>query len=133
MTVGGTTATFTQSIHGRRRTIGIYRATGASPSRILRVILADAARIGVVSSVAALGLALLGLQVLEMMGYLTFFGISLHPVPSPIVITGAILRGLCVTLIGATVTTIGLLRLSPASLLADPKETAQPIRREDEL
>jgi hypothetical protein len=126
MTVGGTTATFAQAVSARRRTIGIYRATGASPTRVLRLVLADAARIGIVASVAAFILALLGLQVLKTMGYLTFFGIGLHPIPSPTVVVGAIIGALFVTLLGATITTLALLRVSPASLVSGTGETFHP-------
>ncbi|MEF8877814.1 MAG: FtsX-like permease family protein [Haloarculaceae archaeon] len=126
MTVGGTTATFAQAVHARRRTIGIHRATGASQSRVLRLVLADAVRIGVVASVAALVLALLALQVLEAVGYLTVFGIGLRPVPSPTVAVGILLGSLAVTLLGATLTTLSLLRVSPASLLSGADDTVKP-------
>ena len=126
MTVGGTTATFAQAVDARRRTIGIHRATGAPPRRVLRLVLADAARIGIVASVAALVLALLALQALDAAGYLTFYGISLRPIPSPAVTVGVIVGSLCVTLLGATLTTLALLRASPASLLSGTSETFQP-------
>ncbi|MEF8825475.1 MAG: FtsX-like permease family protein [Haloarculaceae archaeon] len=126
MTVGGTTATFAQAVYARRRTIGVHRATGAPPRRVLRLVLADAARIGLVASVAAFGLALLALQVLDAVGYLTVFGVSLRPVPSPAVSIGIIVGSVCVTLLGATITTLALLRVSPASLLSGAGESFEP-------
>lgn len=125
MTVGGTTATFAQAIHARRRTIGIYRATGAPPRRILRLVLGDAARIGIVASAIAFGLALLGLQALDAMGYLTLFGIGLQPTPSLAVAVGTIAGALCVTLVGATITTLPLLYAPPAELLSGATKTFQ--------
>jgi len=125
MTVGGTTATFAQAVYARRRTIGVYRATGASPGRILRLVLADTVRIGALASLAALGLGLLGLQVLEAVGYLTVFGVSLQPTPSPTVTVGILVGSLCVTLVGATIATLALLRATPASLLAGKQESLQ--------
>jgi ABC-type lipoprotein release transport system permease subunit len=127
MTVGGTTATFAQAVYARRRTIGIHRATGAPPGRILRLVLADAARIGVVASLVAFVLGLLGLQALSAVGYLTIFGVSLQPVPSPGVTIGILLGSLSVTLLGATLTTLSLLRVSPASLLAGTGEAENPV------
>jgi uncharacterized membrane protein len=126
MTVGGTTATFAQAVSARRRTLGVHRATGASPRRILRLVLADAARIGLVASVAAFCLALLALQALGAAGYLTFFGIGLRPVPSLTVTVGTLVGSVCVTLLGATITTLGLLRVPPASLLSGEGESVQP-------
>jgi len=127
MTVGGTTATFAQAVYARRRTIGIYRATGASPGCILRLVLADTVRIGAIASLAALVLALLALRVLDAVGYLTLFGVSLQPTPSPAVAVGIVVGSLCVTLLGATIATLGLLRPSPASLLSGKRSGLQSV------
>ncbi|ELY56585.1 ABC transporter permease, partial [Natronococcus jeotgali] len=79
--VGATSAVLARGIRARRRTLAIHRATGASPWRVLGIVLGDAARIGVVASAAAVGLAVAALEVLAATGRLTAFGVSLSPRP----------------------------------------------------
>lgn len=126
LTVGGTTATFARAVHGRRATVGVYRATGAAPVRILRVILADAARIGTLATCLAVPVGLAGLQVAEAFGYLTVFGVRITPTASPAVLAGAALGGVGLTLAGATLATASLLRESPAALVRDESPVHAP-------
>lgn len=117
MSVGGTTAAFAQAVYARRRTIGIHRATGASPRDILTLVLVDALRIGVVAGGLAIAFASAGLFLVERLGLLTVFGVRLSPTLSP-TLAGGILSGvLVVTLLGAGLATLGLLAASPWTVL----------------
>jgi ABC-type lipoprotein release transport system permease subunit len=119
MTVGGTTATFAQAIQARRRTIGVYRATGAGPIRIARLVLADALRIGVVATVVGLAIGLAALRGLAAFDQLTVFGVRLSPAPS-LDLLGIIVAGaLGTVLIGAGLAVFGLLVTSPYRLLTE--------------
>lgn len=117
MGVGGTTASFAQAVQSRRRTIGIYRATGASPISIVKVVLGDALKIGFISSSLALGIAIVGLDVVDNAGYLTVFGVRLAPTYSPRVVSGILIGALIVTILGAGLATWALLRTQPWQLL----------------
>jgi ABC-type lipoprotein release transport system permease subunit len=126
MAVGATTASFADAVHARRETLGIRRATGASPLLILRLVLGDALRLGGLAAIVGTLLALGILWLLDTAGLLVVFGVRLLPglsIPAVVGVTGA---GLAVTLLGATVATLAMLRASPASLLAgrsEPDET----------
>jgi hypothetical protein len=119
MTVGGTTATFAGAVHARRRTVGIYRATGAHPRDVLELVARDAALVGVVASVLAVVLAQAGLLVLARLGFLTAFGVSLPPTLGPLALVGAILGGVVLTVLGAGLATVELLFETPADLLEE--------------
>lgn len=117
MTVGATTATFAQAVHARARTVGIRRATGAPPGAVLRLVLADAARVGIGATALAIGLALGGLRALAAGGSLAVFGVRLSPIPSPVVLAGTAVGALGLTLLGAGLATAGLLARPPADLV----------------
>lgn len=118
MTVGATTATFAQAVHARRTTVGIWRATGAAPLAILRLLLADALRIGVAATALAVVLALGALRTLAAAGFLTLFGVRLAPTPPPTVLAGTAAAALGLTLLGAGLAAASLLARPPAMLLA---------------
>ncbi|MDG5760433.1 FtsX-like permease family protein [Natronococcus sp. A-GB1] len=118
--VGATSAVLARAIRARRRTLAIYRATGASPGRVLAVVLGDAARIGVVAAAAAVGIGIVALEALAATGQLTAFGISLEPRPTATVALGVFAGGLVLTLLAALVATLPLVWRSPASLLSEP-------------
>lgn len=118
MTVGATTATFAQAVQARSQTVGIRRATGADPLTVLRLVLADAVRVGVVATAVALGLALVALRGLEAAGALAVFGVGLSPTPSPAVLAGSAVGALGLTILGAGLAAVGLLVRPPAALLA---------------
>jgi ABC-type lipoprotein release transport system permease subunit len=121
MTVGGTTVSFARAVQGRRRTIGIYRATGASPWRVLRIVLGDALRIGAAATVVALLAGVTVLWLFEAAGLLSPFGVGLSPVPAPGVALGIAAGALGVALLGAALATAGFLREPPVALLADDR------------
>ncbi len=121
MTVGGTTATFARAVQGRRRTIGIYRATGARPRRVLVIVLGDALRIGVAATAVALLAGIAALSVFVAAGLLSPFGVRLPPVPAPTVALGIAGGALGVALLGATLATVGFLREAPVALLSNDR------------
>lgn len=127
--VGATSAVLARAIRARRRTLAIYRATGASPGRVLAIVLGDAARIGVVASAAAVGIGIVALEALAAAGRLTAFGISLGPRPTTTVALGVFAGGLVLTLLAALVATLPLVWRSPASLLSEP--SARPAANDD--
>ncbi|AGB38646.1 FtsX-like permease family protein [Natronococcus occultus] len=128
--VGATSAVLARAIRARRRTLAIYRATGASPRRLLGIVLGDAARIGVVASAAAVGVAVGVLELLAVTGRLTAFGISLAPRPTATVALAVFGGGLVLTLVAALVATLPILQRPPASLLAASSARIATDRRE---
>jgi len=125
MTVGGTTATFAQAVHARRRTIGIHRATGAVPRQVLYTVLSDALIIGTAATAVALIIAFFVLYALSVAGYLTLFGVRLSVIPTSNILIGAVVGALVLTLLGATLSTIVLLARSPVVLLSGEQPTEQ--------
>ncbi|MFH5844818.1 FtsX-like permease family protein [Haladaptatus sp. CMAA 1909] len=75
--VGGTTATFAQAVHARRRAVGVYRATGATRAQLIRLLLADACRLSIPAIIVALAAALATIRLLAVTGLFTVFGIRL--------------------------------------------------------
>ena len=131
MTVGGTTATFAQAIQARRRTIGVYRATGAGPIRIARLVLADAVRIGVVATLVGLAIGLAALRGLAALDQLTVFGVRLSPTPSVDLLGFIVAGALGTVLIGAGLAVFGLLGTSPYRLLTET-DVRDPPREESQ-
>jgi predicted lysophospholipase L1 biosynthesis ABC-type transport system permease subunit len=117
MTVGGTTATFAQAVHARRRTVGVRRATGATPRQVAGLVLGDAVRVGTVASALAVAVGIAGLGVLSRWNLLTAFGVRVPPVPSLAVVAGIAVGALAVTVLGAALATAMLLSTPPARLL----------------
>ncbi|TYL37856.1 peptide ABC transporter permease [Natronococcus pandeyae] len=116
--VGATSAVLARAVRARQRTLAIYRATGASPRRLLGIVVADAIRIGTVAAVGALLVAVAVLEGLAAVGRLTAFGITLASWPTAPVAVGVVGGGIALTLVAALVATVPLLRVSPASLLS---------------
>jgi ABC-type lipoprotein release transport system permease subunit len=118
MTVGGTTAAFAAAVAARRRTLGVYRATGATPARVARLVLADALRIGVVAAVVAVALASVALAALGAADLLVVFGVRIG-FPTPTVLAVCAGGAVLLTLIAAGLALVGPLRAPPGDLLAD--------------
>lgn len=121
MTVGGTTVTFARAVQGRRRTIGIYRATGAVPRRVLTIVLGDALRIGIAATVVALLAGVATLSVFGAVGLLSPFGVRLSPVPAPGMALVIAIGALGIVLLGAAFGTAGFLLKTPVRLLVDDR------------
>lgn len=117
MTVGATTATFAAGVQARRRTLGVHRATGAGPTDVLRLVLTDALKLGLVSTAVGLLTGLAVVFTFTRFGLLTVFGISVPAAP-PLPVTASIAAvALGLTLLGAAMATWAVLTATPASLL----------------
>ena len=117
MTVGSTTAVFAQATHACQRTIGVYRATGAWPTRILRLVVLDALTIGLVAVTGALLLGTAALLVLDQLNYLVIYGVRISPTLTPSVVLGSVLGGLTIMVVSATLVAGLFSRRSPATLV----------------
>lgn len=118
MVTVSTTAAFAQAVHARRRTVGILRATGASPDRVFRLVIVDAAVLGIASTLLAMPLAVGAVVGLDSLGALTLFGVRTAAVPAPVVLLASALGALDLALLAAALATLGLARRAPARLLA---------------
>jgi hypothetical protein len=118
-TIGATTATFAQTVHARRRAIGVHRATGATYRTILQQVLLDAVRLSLPATLLALLIALVAARVLGAIGALTLFGIRLSPSAPLPVLAGTALGALLLSSLSAVLATIPFLLASPTTLLAD--------------
>lgn len=119
MTVGGTTASFAQSIHARRRSIGIRLATGATRRRVLGLVVRDALLVGAAASAVALAVGLLIVRALDALGYLTVFGVDLSTVPDPPILAAVVAASVALTVLGATVTLLGVFATPLTALLEE--------------
>lgn len=117
MTVGSTTAVFAQAVHARQRAIGVYRATGAWPTRVLRLVVADALRIGVVAVSGALAFGTGALFVLDRLNYLVVYGVRISTTLTPGVVVGSVFGGLTVMLLSAGLVAALFSRRQPARLV----------------
>ena len=117
MTVGGLTAIFSRGVHARRRTIGIYRATGATPGQVFVLVLRDAGVIGTVSLLVAFPLTYLLLACLSSAGVLSVFGVAIQPVFAPWIVGLGTAIVLALVGLGAALATATLVRTAPARTL----------------
>jgi len=117
MSVAGTAAAFSYDVRANRHTIGVYRATGATQWRVLRLLVGDAARIGVVAAGLSLVLGALGVGALAELGVFRLFGVSVTPKVSLALLALTGLGCLCLTIVGTILASIPALRASPRELL----------------
>jgi ABC-type antimicrobial peptide transport system permease subunit len=117
MTVGGTTAAFAAAVAARRRTLGVYRATGATPARVARLVLADALRIGIVAAIIAVALASVALAGLGAADLLVVFGVRIG-FPTPAVLLVCAAGAVLLTLVAAGLALIATLRAPVGELLS---------------
>jgi hypothetical protein len=118
-TIGATTATFAQTVHARRRAIGVHRATGATYRKVLGRVLRDVCRLSVPATLIALALALAAVRILGALGALTLFGIRLSASAPPSVLVGTALGALVLSSLSAVLATVPFLLAPPTALLAD--------------
>jgi ABC-type lipoprotein release transport system permease subunit len=118
-TVATTTAAFARTVHARRHTVGVYRATGATPRQVLERVLVDAGRIALVATLLALVVGFLATWLLGRFGVLSAFGVALVPSVSPVTLLLTAVVSLLLALLGATVAVLGLVRAQPATLFTD--------------
>uniref|UniRef100_UPI0023F14520 ABC transporter permease n=1 Tax=Haloquadratum walsbyi TaxID=293091 RepID=UPI0023F14520 len=125
MTLGSSTAAFTRSVQTTRRKIGIHRATGADPYTILLNIARDAALIGVVASVGALGVAMLLIEILLSTGALRAFGIVLRPQYSGLSVSVALIGGTGLAIVSAVLAASTIVWSQPSRLFNDRVNTPE--------
>ncbi|WP_256686162.1 ABC transporter permease [Halococcus qingdaonensis] len=129
-TIGTTTATFTQVIHARRRAIGIHRATGASPRRVLTTVLRDVCLLSVPAVAVALALGVGTVRLLGQLDLLTLFGIRLSTaIPGPVLL-GTAVGAFALSVLGAVLATLPFLTRPPTDLLDGT--VSEPTTREDD-
>ncbi|WP_238532800.1 ABC transporter permease [Halalkalicoccus jeotgali] len=117
MTIGGLSAAMTRAVHSRRQAIGIHRAVGAGPYAVLQIVLRDAFIIGSLGSIGALIVSLLVMQLLDVLGLMTIYGIHIPTLPPVRVVLLTLVIGLGLTLCSATIAVGSLLYRSPAAVL----------------
>ncbi|WP_101297147.1 FtsX-like permease family protein [Halegenticoccus soli] len=131
MTVGGTTATFAQAVHARRRTVGIRRATGATPAAVVGTVLLDAFKIGVVATGLALVLSVGLTTALLSAGRLTLFGVTLRPALSAALLAAVGAGALALAVLSAGLAAASLFKPAPAALLGGTRQRPTPDRPDD--
>lgn len=117
MTAGGLAAALSRSALTRRHTIGIYRATGAGPRRLYRLLVRDALVVGGVATIVGLLLAGAAVWLAASMGLLSLFGMSVQPTLAPPWLATGIAASLALVLVTAVGLTAHLLRTRPRVLL----------------
>jgi hypothetical protein len=117
MGVGTTATVVIQAVHARRRTLGIQQATGASPGEVIRIILGDGLRLGVVASVAGILGGYAGLTLLVETGYTVLFGVRIAPLASVWLIGGLLVGGILLVGTSALIAAWWVLRVNPGALL----------------
>ncbi len=119
LAVGGTTATFAQSIHARRRAVGVRLATGATRRQVLGTVVRDALVVGAAASAIAVGVGLALVTALDSLGYMTAFGVNLTTAPRPAVLAATAAASVALAVAGAVLTLFGLFRRPLTDLVAD--------------
>lgn len=128
-TVAATTVSFSRAVHARRRTIGVHRATGATPLQVSRRVLTDAARIALPAAGLALLCAMAAVWLLARTDVLVAFGIALVPAVTPGDLAAIAAVTVALAVLGAAVATWGLVRVEPARLLDPPDASSGDDRR----
>lgn len=127
MVSGALVASFARAIHARRRTLGVYRATGASPLTVVKIILRDTLLIGSVSVTVGLALGVVLIQSLAALDLLVFYGIRITPsfTIGTLLTVGAVALGL--VLLGTLIPTVAVLKKAPAAAFST---VTRPTREE---
>ncbi|QLH81352.1 ABC transporter permease [Halosimplex pelagicum] len=136
MVSGTLVASLARTIHARERTLGIYRATGASPRRVIGLLCRDGLLVGVVGVALGVAAGAAALLVLASQGVLVFFGIAVVPAFTPGRLALVAGVALALVFVGVLVPAIAFVRRPPAALFggdtasgaeaADSSETALP-------
>jgi hypothetical protein len=119
MGVGTTATVVIQAVHARRRTLGIQQATGASPRKVIWIVLGDGLRLGIVASVAGILGGYAGLTLLVETGYTVLFGVRIAPFASAWLIGGLLVWGILLVGTSALIAAWWILRVNPGALLTE--------------
>jgi len=117
MTVGSTAAAFASATQARRRDVGVRRATGAGPGRVLRAVLCDAIRIALPAALVGTALALGAQWLLRAAGLLTVFGVDLSAGARPGLLAGVVVGALALAVGSAAVVAARFVLRDPAALM----------------
>ncbi|MFC7156846.1 FtsX-like permease family protein [Halomarina halobia] len=117
MSIGSTTAAFAGAVHARRRSVGVRRATGMSPRRLLRLVLRDALVLAIPASLFAVAAGVSLVALVGALGALTVFGVGFTVVTDPVVLGGTALVALALAVASAAVVARRFARATPAELL----------------
>ncbi|MFB6197552.1 MAG: FtsX-like permease family protein, partial [Halobacteriaceae archaeon] len=120
MVIGGISASFTAAISARRETIGIRRAIGGSPTKLIALVFKDSLRIGLVAVIAGILLGTALAQVLSAMGFLTAFGFSIHPLVGVKTYGVLFVGGMSIVIVGSIIAILPLLYTEPARIFEEP-------------
>jgi len=116
MVSGTLVASFARTIHAHERTLGIHRATGASPRRVVTLLCRDGLLVGVAGVGAGVTAGAVALLALSSRGMLVFFGISVTPSFTPARLALVAGGALVLIAVGVVVPAVALVRRPPASL-----------------
>jgi ABC-type lipoprotein release transport system permease subunit len=138
MGTGTTAAVVIQAVHARRRTLGVHQATGASPRRIVRIVLGDGLRLGAVASVIGVAATYVGLTVLVETGYTVLFGVRIAPLVNAWVLGGLLAGALLLVGVSSLLAAGWTLRVDPGDLLTGssrrtPEDRGKPARPDPEV
>jgi len=117
--IGSIAAAFASGVRARRRALGVYRATGAAPWRIRRLVVGDAVRIGAAATLVGVVVGFVAARGLEAVGVLVVYGVTIRVRPSPVTLVGLACVSLVLVAVGGAVAAEGTVRPAPARLLAD--------------
>ncbi len=115
-TIGGTVATFAQAVHARREALGVYRATGATRGRLLRLLLVDACRVSIPAIVGAFLISWCVLQGLVLLDQLVVFGVRVSLSFQPLFVLGIGVSALLLSCLGAGIASYPYLTTAPAKM-----------------
>ncbi|MFB9808966.1 FtsX-like permease family protein [Haladaptatus pallidirubidus] len=115
-TIGSTTSTFAQVVHSRRRSIGIYRATGATRLQLLKLLLGDVLLLSIPAVIIAVVSALSTVYLLSFSDLMTVFGIQLNVATDPYMLLGVGIGALLLSCIGVLLAVVPFLTAQPTEL-----------------
>lgn len=117
MTVGGTTAAFARSVQARFGELGLYRALGASRRQVLGVVVRDGLRIGLLATLLGLLAGVAATRLLEWLGLLRVYGVSVSVALGPATVLVAIGGGLTLVVLGTVLAVWPALEREPIGLV----------------
>lgn len=117
VTIGTVTAGFAYAVRARRHTIGVLRATGATPRDVLARVTGDALRVGVPALLTGMAAGYAATFALAAADVTTVFGVRMAPRTNLATIVLITATGLGVVVLGALAAAYPLVVRSPRSLI----------------